>query len=65
MGMPSIEYVGVRKLQGKGGSVVVSIPRAEVRDQLDIDPEKLEKETVRATLYSDGTYEVDLSSSKH
>lgn len=55
-----IEYAGIRTLQGKGGSVVISIPRAELRECLDLDPEALEGEKVMAWLYSDGSFRCDL-----
>lgn len=55
-------YAGLRKAQKKGDSIVFSIPKREVRESLDVDPDQLASEQVTAKLFSDGSYELEIPS---
>lgn len=58
--MSNLVAAGVRTGQRKGGSIAVTLPKREVREHLDIDPDELDGEVFMTRLYDDGKYEVEL-----
>lgn len=56
----SAVYVGLRKVSPHGDSLTVSIPMKELREELGIEPEEIEKKHVRTALFEDGTLQTSL-----
>ena len=54
-------FVGTRSVRKSGDSHTVSLPKKELREQLDTDPEEIEGENVVVVLDDDGKMTVDLS----
>lgn len=52
---PEVVSAGARKLQEKGGSVVISIPKKDCREQLGIDLDELKGEHTTIKIYEDGS----------
>lgn len=53
-------YIGFRRIQDNGGSVVVSIPATAVREEFGVEPEDIQGEDVSASLYNNGDYKISL-----
>ena len=62
MSTGQLAYLGSRTIQENGGCVVVSIPTNEFREQFGIEPTEIAGEEVTTQLFSDGKYQIDLSS---
>lgn len=54
-------FIGFRKLQNNGGSVVVSLPADALNEEFDVDPEDLVGESASVRLDDDGSYRVSLT----
>jgi antitoxin component of MazEF toxin-antitoxin module len=56
-----IVFCGIRKIQRKGTSYAVTLPKTELEDEIDGDlEEELEGRGVRTELREDGSFQVSL-----
>lgn len=52
---------GCRTIQESGDSIVIALPKRDLRNNLDVDPEEIVGETVTYGLDESGRFEADMS----